>query len=97
MNRLRIAIPSQGGGQLIGDVQQPGISGIAGKQDQLTESNDAASATKARVTSPLLRGLKERWIEAKTKTVQEGWVLMEKTTHDRIWHSGTFGDLYILD
>jgi hypothetical protein len=26
---------------LIGDVQQPSISGIGGKQDQLTESNDA--------------------------------------------------------
>ena len=30
VNRLRIAIPSQGGGQLIGDVQQPGISGYPG-------------------------------------------------------------------
>jgi len=43
------------------------------------------------------RGVKERWIEVKTKTGQEGWVQMEKTTHDRIWHSGTFGDLCILD
>jgi hypothetical protein len=46
---------------------------------------------------PSLRGVKEWWIEVKTKTGQEGWVLMEKTTHDRICHSGTFGDLCILD
>jgi hypothetical protein len=39
VNRLRITIPSQGRSQLIGDVQQPGVSGIGGKQDQLTESN----------------------------------------------------------
>jgi hypothetical protein len=56
---------------------------------------------KARVTSSLLRGvkewrIKERRIEVKTKTRQEGWVL-EKTTHERIWHSGTFGDLCMLD
>ena len=61
-----------------------------------TKAASAASATKAWVTSPLLRGVKERWIEVRTNTGQEGWVLMEKTT-DRIWHSGTFGDLCILD
>jgi hypothetical protein len=31
MDGFRIAIPSQWGGHLIGDIEQPGISGIGGK------------------------------------------------------------------
>jgi hypothetical protein len=47
--------------------------------------------------SQAVRLPKKGGFEVKTKTGQEGWVLMEKTTHDRIWRSGTFGDLCILD
>jgi|HubBroStandDraft_1064217.scaffolds.fasta_scaffold00006_61 hypothetical protein len=42
-------------------------------------------------------GRKEWWIEVKTDTGQDGWVLVGKTTPDRIWQSRTFGELCMLD
>ena len=37
-----LALSSQPCGQLIGGVEQPGIAGFGGEQDQLTDGDDAA-------------------------------------------------------
>jgi hypothetical protein len=42
-------------------------------------------------------GAREWWINVKANPGQEGWVLMEKTTQDKTWQSGTFGELCTLD
>jgi hypothetical protein len=42
-------------------------------------------------------GVKEWWIEVRTDTGQEGWVLAGKSTHGNRWYSGIFGELCMLD
>src|ERR1035437_4790610 len=42
MNRFGVAVPGRSGRKLIGDVEQPGISGIGGKQDDLTDGRYAS-------------------------------------------------------
>ena len=42
VDRLALAVSSQPCGEPIGGVEQPGIAGFGGEQDQLTESDDAA-------------------------------------------------------
>src|SRR6476646_6820645 len=42
VDRLALALSSQPCGGLIGGVEQPGIAGFGGEQDQLTDGDDAA-------------------------------------------------------
>src|SRR5258708_40161798 len=37
----RVPVPGQSGREVVGDVEQPGISGIGGKQDELTDGDHA--------------------------------------------------------
>ncbi len=41
MNRLRVTISGQAGGKMIGDVEQPCVSGLGGEQDQLADGDHA--------------------------------------------------------
>jgi hypothetical protein len=42
LDRFALALSSQPCGELIGGVEQPGIAGFGGEQDQLTDGDDAA-------------------------------------------------------
>ena len=42
MDRFGIAVPGQTDRQWVGDVEQPGITGVGGKQDELTDGDDTA-------------------------------------------------------
>ena len=48
VDRFALAVSSQPCGEPIGGVEQPGIAGFGGEQDQLTESDDAAVVEAAR-------------------------------------------------
>jgi len=44
VDRLVLPLSSQPCGELVGGVEQPGITGFGGEQDQLTDRDDAAVA-----------------------------------------------------
>src|SRR5260370_35422620 len=41
VDRFGVPVPGQSGREVVGDVEQPGISGIGGKQDELTDGDHA--------------------------------------------------------
>jgi hypothetical protein len=52
LDRFALALSSQPCGEVIGGVEQPGIAGFGGEQDQLTDGDDAA-VVRATVTDSL--------------------------------------------
>ncbi len=52
VDRFALPVSSQPCGELIGGVEQPGIAGFGGEQDQLTDGDDAA-VVRATVTESL--------------------------------------------
>ena len=48
VGRFALAVSSQPCGEPIGGVEQPGIAGFGGEQDQLTDGDDAAVESAAR-------------------------------------------------